>query len=122
MAPKKSVNPAAAAASTTTTAAPAVTTGPTTATAPAVSTPSTKPTGGSSSSAAASAQQNWGQIAGSLVGHYQKNTPQRTKLLDAFMAFLVAVGGLQALYCLVFGDYVCWFDRATYSEMAEQRS
>lgn len=102
MAPKKSANPAAAATATTTPAAPAVTTGPTTATVPAVSTPSTKPTG----SAAASAQQNWGQIAGSLVDHYQKNTPQRTKLLDAFMAFLVVVGGLQALYCLVFGDYV----------------
>ncbi len=36
---------------------------------------------------------------------------QRTKLTDAFMAFLVVVGGVQFLYCLVVGNYVssCFF-------------
>lgn len=33
-------------------------------------------------------------------------TAQRVKLLDAFMAFLVAVGVLQFAYCVVGGNYV----------------
>lgn len=36
-------------------------------------------------------------------------TPQRVKLLDAFMAFLVAVGVLQFAYCVVGGNYVRFF-------------
>ena len=42
-----------------------------------------------------------------IAAHYQKTTPQRTKLLDAFMAFLVAVGALQVAYCLLVGNFVC---------------
>lgn len=38
--------------------------------------------------------------------HYHKTTPQRTKLIDAFMAFLVIVGGLQFAYCVLAGNYV----------------
>lgn len=41
-----------------------------------------------------------------LLQNYQKATPQRTKLLDAFMAFLVAVGVLQFVYCVLAGNYV----------------
>jgi hypothetical protein len=41
-----------------------------------------------------------------LLAHYLDTTPQRTKLLDAFMAFLVAVGALQFVYCVVAGNYV----------------
>lgn len=37
---------------------------------------------------------------------YLTTTPQRTLLLDAFMAFLVLVGGLQFLYCILVGNYV----------------
>ncbi len=33
-------------------------------------------------------------------------TPQRVKLIDVFMAFLVVVGGLQFAYCVVVGNYV----------------
>ncbi|CAK7562887.1 MAG: oligosaccharyltransferase complex subunit epsilon [Sporothrix epigloea] len=40
-----------------------------------------------------------------LLQNYQKATPQRTKLLDAFMAFLVAVGVLQFVYCVLAGNY-----------------
>lgn len=36
-------------------------------------------------------------------------TPQRVKLIDAFMAFLVVVGGLQFVYCVVVGNYVSFF-------------
>jgi oligosaccharyltransferase complex subunit epsilon len=38
---------------------------------------------------------------------YLATTPQRTMLLDAFMAFLVLVGGIQFVYCVVAGNYVC---------------
>jgi len=34
-----------------------------------------------------------------------QNTPSRTLLLDAFMAFLVLVGGIQFLYAVVGGNY-----------------
>ena len=38
---------------------------------------------------------------------YLETTPQRTKLIDVFMLFLVVVGGLQFAYCLISGNYVC---------------
>jgi hypothetical protein len=41
-----------------------------------------------------------------IFDYYQKNTPQRTKLIDVFMAFLVVVGALQFLYCILAGNYV----------------
>ncbi|KAK3695338.1 DAD family-domain-containing protein [Podospora appendiculata] len=47
----------------------------------------------------------WEQVVQSIANHYIKETPQRTKLLDAFMAFLVAVGALQFLYCVLAGNY-----------------
>ena len=37
---------------------------------------------------------------------YLAQTPQRTLLLDAFMAFLVLVGGIQFVYCVLAGNYV----------------
>ncbi|GAW16045.1 hypothetical protein ANO14919_054670 [Xylariales sp. No.14919] len=45
------------------------------------------------------------KIALNIVQHYQKTTPQRTKLIDTFMAFLVIVGGLQFAYCVLAGNY-----------------
>ena len=50
--------------------------------------------------------QTWDKIAGNVVAHYLDTTPQRTRLLDAFMAFLVAVGALQFVYCVLAGNYV----------------
>jgi oligosaccharyltransferase complex subunit epsilon len=35
-----------------------------------------------------------------------KQTPQRTKLIDVFLAFLAAVGALQFIYCILAGNYV----------------
>ena len=49
-----------------------------------------------------------------LLAHYLDTTPQRTKLLDAFMAFLVAVGALQFVYCVVAGNYVRLFSCGLY--------
>lgn len=56
------------------------------------------PTLKTNASAVAIAQNVWEQ--------YAATTPQRTLLLDAFMAFLVLVGGLQFLYCVLAGNYV----------------
>lgn len=46
------------------------------------------------------------EIALGVWDTYQQKTEQRTKLLDAFMAFLVVVGAVQFVYCLVVGNYV----------------
>jgi oligosaccharyltransferase complex subunit epsilon len=51
-------------------------------------------------------KQSFDQIARNIVTHYVDETPQRTKLIDAFMAFLVVVGALQFLYCVLAGNYV----------------
>lgn len=37
--------------------------------------------------------------------NYNSTTPQRVKLIDAFMAFLVLVGVLQFVYCVLVGNY-----------------
>ncbi|OHE96982.1 DAD family protein [Colletotrichum orchidophilum] len=52
-----------------------------------------------------SSAQNWDQVLANIYNHYIKNTPQRTKLIDVFMAFLVVVGALQFLYCVLAGNY-----------------
>ncbi|KAF6810332.1 DAD family protein [Colletotrichum sojae] len=49
--------------------------------------------------------QNWDKVLGNIYNHYLTNTPQRTKLIDVFMAFLVVVGALQFLYCVLAGNY-----------------
>lgn len=48
------------------------------------------------------------EIALGVWNNYLDTTPQRTKLIDVFMAFLVVVGGLQFLYCVIAGNYVRW--------------
>ncbi|TKA23049.1 hypothetical protein B0A50_07365 [Salinomyces thailandicus] len=45
------------------------------------------------------------QIGTAVWNNYVEKTAQRTKLLDAFMAFLIVVAGLQFLYCLLAGNY-----------------
>lgn len=49
---------------------------------------------------------SWAQVVSNVWTHYLKTTPQRTKLIDVFMAFLVVVGALQFLYCILAGNYV----------------
>jgi len=46
------------------------------------------------------------QIVNGIWDNYVRKTPQRTKLVDAFMAFLVLVGGLQFVYCVIVGNFV----------------
>ncbi|KAJ6000643.1 hypothetical protein N7481_001052 [Penicillium waksmanii] len=45
------------------------------------------------------------EIAVHVWHQYTATTSQRTLLLDAFMVFLVLVGGLQFLYCVLAGNY-----------------
>jgi oligosaccharyltransferase complex subunit epsilon len=46
------------------------------------------------------------EIVQGVWTNYLQRTPQRVKLIDAFMAFLVVVGGLQFVYCVLAGNYV----------------
>lgn len=46
------------------------------------------------------------QIGLGVWNNYIDNTPQRVKLLDAFLVFLMAVGLLQFVYCVVAGNFV----------------
>jgi oligosaccharyltransferase complex subunit epsilon len=55
--------------------------------------------------ASAHAKQSPAQILSNVWSHYVDETPQRTKLIDAFMAFLMVVGALQFLYCVLAGNY-----------------
>jgi len=45
------------------------------------------------------------EIAVGIWENYVENTPQRTKLIDVFMAFLVVVGALQFVYCVLVGNF-----------------
>ncbi|OOF97169.1 hypothetical protein ASPCADRAFT_205980 [Aspergillus carbonarius ITEM 5010] len=93
------------------TTTPASTTGPV----PAPSAP-TMPSSAASPSSTTSASLSSGpktltsnssiyDIAHTVWQQYLATTPQRTLLLDAFMAFLVLVGGVQFVYCVLAGNY-----------------
>lgn len=98
MAPKRGntrdVTPSAAA---TTQAGP--TTAGTVPAGAAVAKPQLKPS-------ALATKEGWKQVIYNVWNHYVKTTPQRTKLLDLFMLFLVVVGALQFVYCVLAGNYV----------------
>jgi oligosaccharyltransferase complex subunit epsilon len=53
-----------------------------------------------------SANQSPQEVALGIWKNYLDTTPQRTKLIDVFMAFLVVVGVLQFVYCVLVGNYV----------------
>ena len=48
---------------------------------------------------------SWDKVLQNVYNYYIKETPQRTKLIDVFLAFLAVVGGLQFLYCILAGNY-----------------
>ncbi|KAB8302612.1 hypothetical protein EYC80_005983 [Monilinia laxa] len=93
MAPKKN---AAAAASI---ASPTPQTTNSTTTIPSSSTPIKIP------SKPSSQNQSPQQVAFGIWQNYLDKTPQRTKLIDVFMSFLVVVGVLQFVYCILAGNY-----------------
>ncbi|EPE29624.1 hypothetical protein GLAREA_00784 [Glarea lozoyensis ATCC 20868] len=53
----------------------------------------------------ANKNQSPAEIALGIWENYLDKTPQRTKLIDVFMAFLVVVGVLQFVYCVIAGNY-----------------
>ncbi|KAK0632387.1 oligosaccharyl transferase subunit [Immersiella caudata] len=95
MAKSRNVTPSPAAAATAAAAPPQQPSTPAPAPAPVKQVAKSAP----------SSKQNWDQVVVNLVNHYQNKTPQRTKLIDAFMAFLVVVGALQFVYCVLAGNY-----------------
>ncbi|CAD6504281.1 BgTH12-06014 [Blumeria graminis f. sp. triticale] len=44
-------------------------------------------------------------LLGKLGQDYQRDTQQRIKLIDCFLTFLLLVGALQFLYCVLAGNY-----------------
>ncbi|KAL8994396.1 MAG: hypothetical protein Q9169_005631 [Polycauliona sp. 2 TL-2023] len=70
------------------------------------STQTSKPSTASSSSSSSQSNSNNPQaILQQLWSNYQQRTPQRVKLIDVFMGFLVVVGVLQFVYCVLVGNY-----------------
>jgi hypothetical protein len=102
MAPKKSANQPSPAA------APASAMKSTHSVSTASSTPAKQQSKSTSSNASAQIRnaQDAQQIALGVWNNYVEKTPQRVKLLDAFMAFLIVVGVLQFVYCVIAGNYV----------------
>lgn len=49
---------------------------------------------------------SWDRVLQNLYDYYMNETPQRTKLIDVFLAFLAVVGALQFVYCILAGNYV----------------
>lgn len=76
---------------------------PTTPVAPATPTTAT-PTKAKASASSANTSE-WQRAFNSLIDGYRK-TPQRIKLIDVFMAFLIVVGVIQFAYCVLCSDYV----------------
>ncbi|KAL9138484.1 MAG: hypothetical protein Q9175_000272 [Cornicularia normoerica] len=57
------------------------------------------------SKSSSSPNQTAQEVLLNLWQHYLNTTPQRVKLIDVFMTFLVVVGGLQFVYCVLVGNY-----------------
>lgn len=98
---KRSVTPSGAPA----TPASATATSTATATTTSTKTVAPKTTTTTTSSTSTASGNSFATVIDNLLQHYLKSTPQRTKLLDAFMGFLVVVGVLQFVYCVLAGNY-----------------
>lgn len=60
----------------------------------------------SSASGQVRSAQDLQEIGVGIWNKYVDETPQRVKLLDAFLVFLIAVGVLQFAYCVIAGNFV----------------
>ncbi|MCJ1331468.1 hypothetical protein MMC10_008159 [Thelotrema lepadinum] len=97
--PSRTTSSQTATSSSTTTSSHQTTT--TTSTTPKTPSKLSSTSSSSSTSAGSSPQ----EIITHLWNSYVDKTPQRTKLIDAFMAFLMVVGGVQFVYCVLMGNY-----------------
>lgn len=68
--------------------------------------PQTKPAAAAAAPVVVSPSSRLDQQLLRVKDYYVSQTPQRTKLLDAFLLFLAVTGGLQLLYCILAGNYV----------------
>ncbi|KAM0712470.1 hypothetical protein Q7P37_011566 [Cladosporium fusiforme] len=101
MAPKKNVSTTPSPAAVPPQAAKPTTAVPSAAGQPTK--PGNKPS--TTSSNTARNTQDLQQIGLGVWNGYVDKTPQRVKLLDAFLVFLMAVGLLQFLYCVIAGNF-----------------
>ena len=115
MAPKKpaKVEPAPSSVSTASTKAYSTTSSAAGKPTKAENKPAAQPTSSSNTTTSSSSStpslknaQDAQQIAIGVWNNYVDKTPQRTKLMDTFMLFLMAVGILQFVYCVIAGNYV----------------
>lgn len=77
---------------------------PSTVNTPAPSVPATT-VASAPSKASTSSSNNPFTIFGKVYQNYTSTTAQRTKLIDAFLGFLVITGVLQFVYCVIAGNY-----------------
>ncbi|KAF4548316.1 Dolichyl-diphosphooligosaccharide--protein glycosyltransferase subunit T2-like protein [Elsinoe fawcettii] len=103
MAPKKNPPPSSVPPSTATPSQPSASQTPQKN--PTTAIPATPKSSSTSSSTANRNPQNAQDIALSIYRKYVDQTPQRTKLVDVFLAFLVVVGVIQFVYCVLFGNF-----------------
>lgn len=74
--------------------------------APSTSTSTTSSTSASTTSTAINSKDSSGNVLVKLINSYFETAPGRVRLIDAFMAFLVALGVYQFLVVLVIGTFV----------------
>lgn len=76
---------------------------------PRSATPASTTTTGTHAKVAGQAQEATTQLQEAVVQvwkNYVDKTPQRVKLLDSFLAFLVFVGAVQFAYCILASTFV----------------
>ena len=54
----------------------------------------------------ARAHVQWDQVPRTVWNHYVKETPQRIKLVDMFLVYLVIIGAIQFFNCAITGTFV----------------
>lgn len=53
------------------------------------------------------ASEDFSKVVNSLVNNYVEKATVRTKIIDSFMVFLVGLGILQFVFCILVGTFVC---------------
>ena len=102
MAPKKSATPATIPASSATTSA----TQPRTVTSKTFENKSASSSTSTSAAPSTLRAQDFQSIITHVWSNYNNHTPQRVKLIDTFLGFLLVVGVLQFAYCVLAGNFV----------------
>ncbi|KAM0462461.1 hypothetical protein ACHAPV_003938 [Trichoderma viride] len=75
-----------------------------------------------SSTLAKNTPANWDKVLQNIYQYYMNETPQRTKLIDVFLAFIAVVGALQFLYCILAGNYTAAANKSDFPEVSPERA